>query len=167
LIICKFADQIFHQSLPRGRKERQIAPQASAGYALSLISLLGIRKAQRGRDKKASKKSQDPPATGWERYAPHDCKQDDFSSGPLKSQEILESPALWLSTNLEMNLIFYVNTKAPGGQIGCSNPGTAPGFLPVDPSLAPLPFEKTILFMLLSWDSNPEAFKFYRSDFHE
>jgi hypothetical protein len=59
--ISKFVDQIFHQSLPRGRRERQIAPQASAGYALSRISLLGIRKAQRGRDKKASKKSQAPP----------------------------------------------------------------------------------------------------------
>jgi hypothetical protein len=33
---------------------------------------------------------------------PHDCKQDDFSSGPVKSQEILKRPALWLSTNLEM-----------------------------------------------------------------
>jgi len=37
-------------------KERQIAPQASAGYPLSINSLLAIRKAQRGLDKKASEK---------------------------------------------------------------------------------------------------------------
>jgi len=58
-------DQIFKESLPRARKERQIAPQAlyragagqaSAGYPLSINSPLAIRKAQRGRDKKASEK---------------------------------------------------------------------------------------------------------------
>jgi len=51
--------------LPRARKERQIAPQAlyragagqaSAGYPLSINCLLAIRKAQRGRDKKALEK---------------------------------------------------------------------------------------------------------------
>jgi hypothetical protein len=59
--ISKFVGQIFDESLPRARKERQIAPQASAGYSLSLNSLPAIRKAQRGRDKKASEKSQTPP----------------------------------------------------------------------------------------------------------
>jgi len=54
-IISKFVDHILHESFPRARKERQLAPQASAGYPLSLISLLVIRKAQRGRDTKASK----------------------------------------------------------------------------------------------------------------
>jgi len=48
--ISKLVDQIFDESLPRARKERQIAPQASAGYPLCLNSLLAIRKAQRGRD---------------------------------------------------------------------------------------------------------------------
>jgi hypothetical protein len=102
LFISKFVAQIFSESLPRARKERQLAQQASAGYPLSINSLLVIRKAQRGRDRRASKKWQNPPATGRERYMPHDCKQDDFSSGPLKSREILERPALWLSTDLEM-----------------------------------------------------------------
>jgi hypothetical protein len=55
--------QFFDENLPRARKERQIAPQAlyrddagqaSAGYPLPINSLLAIRKAQRGRDKKAS-----------------------------------------------------------------------------------------------------------------
>jgi hypothetical protein len=55
-IISKFVDQIFHESLPRARKERQLAQQASAGYPLSINSLLVIRKALRGRDKKASEK---------------------------------------------------------------------------------------------------------------
>jgi len=54
--ISKLVGQIFDESLPRARKERQIAPQASAGYPLSMNSLLAIRKAQRGRDKKASEK---------------------------------------------------------------------------------------------------------------
>jgi len=45
-----------------------------------------------------------PPATAKEMYAPHDCKQADFPSGPLKSLPILNIPALWLSTNLEMTL---------------------------------------------------------------
>jgi len=77
------------------RKERQIAPQASAGYPLSTDSLLAIRKAQRGRDKKAPEKWQNPPATVRERYVPYDCKQDDFSFGTLKSKDILNIPALW------------------------------------------------------------------------
>jgi hypothetical protein len=47
---------IFNETLPRARKERQIAPQASAGYPLSINSLLAIRKEQRGHDKKASEK---------------------------------------------------------------------------------------------------------------
>jgi hypothetical protein len=31
-IISKLVDRIFYESLPRARKESQIAPQASAGY---------------------------------------------------------------------------------------------------------------------------------------
>jgi hypothetical protein len=53
-IISKFVNQIFNESLARARKERQIAPQASAGYPLSLNSLLAFRKAERGREKKPS-----------------------------------------------------------------------------------------------------------------
>ncbi|KPK88761.1 MAG: hypothetical protein AMJ94_14200 [Deltaproteobacteria bacterium SM23_61] len=48
--ISKLVDRIFHESLPRARKESQTAQQASAGYALSMNPLLVIRKAQRGRD---------------------------------------------------------------------------------------------------------------------
>jgi hypothetical protein len=64
-LISKLVDQILGENLPRARKERQIAPQAlyrdgagqaSAGHPLSRNSLLGIRKAQRGHDKKASEK---------------------------------------------------------------------------------------------------------------
>jgi hypothetical protein len=54
--ISKLVDQIFNESLTRARKERQIAPQASAGYPPSINSLLAFRKAQRGREKKASEK---------------------------------------------------------------------------------------------------------------
>jgi hypothetical protein len=34
-IISKLVDRIFYESLARARKERQIAPQASAGYCFS------------------------------------------------------------------------------------------------------------------------------------
>jgi hypothetical protein len=34
-IISKLVDRIFYESLARARKERQIAPQASAGYFFS------------------------------------------------------------------------------------------------------------------------------------
>jgi len=54
--ISKLIGQISAESLPRARKERQLAPQASAGYPLSIDSLLAIRKAQRGPDQKASEK---------------------------------------------------------------------------------------------------------------
>jgi|GEM_PF-2747347 len=54
-------DQIFKESLPRARKERQIAPQASAGYLLSINPLFTFRKEQRGRGNKASKKLQTYP----------------------------------------------------------------------------------------------------------
>jgi hypothetical protein len=53
-LISKLVGQIIDGRLPKARKERQIAPQASAGYPLSINSLLTIRKAQRGRDQKAS-----------------------------------------------------------------------------------------------------------------
>gem|GEM_PF-5229021 len=32
---------------------------------------------------------------------PHDCKQYDFPSGPLKALSILNMPALWPSTNTD------------------------------------------------------------------
>jgi hypothetical protein len=54
--MSKLVDLIFSENSPKARKESQIAPQASAGYPLSINSLLAIRKAQRGRDKKASEK---------------------------------------------------------------------------------------------------------------
>ena len=38
---------------------------------------------------------------------PPDCKQDDFSSGTLKSQVIFSRPDLEPSTNLEMTHIFH------------------------------------------------------------
>jgi len=47
---------MLYERLARARKESQIAQQASAGYSLSMNSLLVIRKAQRGRNKQASKK---------------------------------------------------------------------------------------------------------------
>ena len=50
----------------------------------------------------------EPPATAKEKYVPHDCKQYDFPSGTLKSLPILNMPALWPSTNMEMILIFLL-----------------------------------------------------------
>ena len=100
--ISKFAGQIHNKRLPRAREERQLAPQASAGYPLSLNSLLAIRKAQRGPDKKASEKWPNPPAAVRGRYVPYDCKQADFSSGTLRSRDNLDKPFVWPSTNLEM-----------------------------------------------------------------
>jgi hypothetical protein len=55
-IISKLVDRIFYEGLTRARKERRIAPQASAGYPLSINSLLAFRKKERGREKKASMK---------------------------------------------------------------------------------------------------------------
>ena len=49
--ISKFVGRIFHESLPRARKESQIAQQASAGDPLSMTPVSVIPKAQRGRDK--------------------------------------------------------------------------------------------------------------------
>jgi len=54
--ISKLVDQIFNERLLRDRKERQLAPQASAGDSASINPLLVFRKAQRGREKIASKK---------------------------------------------------------------------------------------------------------------
>jgi len=59
--ISKFVDQNLRESLPRDRKERQVAPQASAGYPFSINSRPFCRKAQRGREKKASEKWQNSP----------------------------------------------------------------------------------------------------------
>ncbi len=52
-IISKLVDRIFYEGLTRARKERQIVPQASAGYPLSINSLLAFRKTERGREKNA------------------------------------------------------------------------------------------------------------------
>ena len=99
--------QIFNETLPRARKERQIAPQASAGYPLSINSLLAVRKAERGRIKKLRTNSRTPsPQSGRDMclmIASNPAKAG-FSSGTLKSQDILNIPALWPSTNLEMIL---------------------------------------------------------------
>jgi hypothetical protein len=54
--ISKLAGRILAESLPRARKERRVAQQASAGFSRSLNPLPAIRKAQRGLDKKASEK---------------------------------------------------------------------------------------------------------------
>jgi len=48
-IISQLVDRIFNKNLARARKERQIAPQASAGFRV-LSPLLAFRKAQRGRE---------------------------------------------------------------------------------------------------------------------
>jgi hypothetical protein len=113
--ISKLVGQIFDESLPGVRKERQIAPQASAGYPLSVNSLLAIRKAQRGRDKKASEESQNPlPQLGRDMrlmIASNPAKAG-FSSGPLKSQDILNMPVLGPSTDLEMIHILIQRSAA-------------------------------------------------------
>jgi len=54
--ISKLVDQFFTQSISRDRKERQVAPQASAGYPLFIDSLPAFRKAQRGGEKKPAQK---------------------------------------------------------------------------------------------------------------
>jgi hypothetical protein len=87
-IISKLVDRIFYEGLTRARKERQIAPQASAGYPLPINPLLAFRKAERGREKKPPMKGPNTPATAKEGYLPHDCKQYDFPSATLKSLDI-------------------------------------------------------------------------------
>jgi hypothetical protein len=54
--ISKLVDQIYHKSLPRDRKKRQLAPQASAGYRLSIGPVLAFRQAQQGREMNGSEK---------------------------------------------------------------------------------------------------------------
>jgi hypothetical protein len=54
-------DQNFNKNRPRARKEREIAPQASAGVPLCIKILLAFRKKQRRLEKKASEKAEDPP----------------------------------------------------------------------------------------------------------
>ncbi len=88
--------------LARARKESQVAQQASAGYAFHDLPLLAFRKAQRGRGKIDSKEKKNTAAKAKEGYVPHDCQQDDFSSGPLESLNTLPIPPLWPAINLEM-----------------------------------------------------------------
>jgi len=87
------------------RKERQIAPQASAGYPLSINPPAYLPQSAAGAGKQSFEEIADTPATAKERYAPHDCKQADFPSGTLKPLFILNMPALWPSTNLEMTFV--------------------------------------------------------------
>jgi hypothetical protein len=54
--ISKFVDCNPAQSWIRARKERQLAPQASAGYPLSKLPLLPFRNVERGPEKKDSEK---------------------------------------------------------------------------------------------------------------
>jgi hypothetical protein len=93
-IISQFVDQIFCQSLTRARKERQIAPQASAGYCFPNCLRLTSSKHSGGREKKPSMTPQDTPATAKKGQPPHDCKQYDFPSGPLELPDISKIPAL-------------------------------------------------------------------------
>jgi hypothetical protein len=59
--ISKFVDQNFTKNRPMARKERKIAPQASAGVPLFISILFAFRKAQRRREKKASENPLTPP----------------------------------------------------------------------------------------------------------
>jgi len=106
-IISKFVDRIFHQSLPRARKESSRSERDAAsigGRSASHEPPVGHPQSTAGVGEVSLEEITDSPATGEERYLPHDCKQDDFPSGPMKSQDILKKSALCLSTNLEMNL---------------------------------------------------------------
>jgi len=53
-IISKLVDKELMKCLARAREGRQIAPQASAGYPPSKAPRLSIRKAKRGREKRAA-----------------------------------------------------------------------------------------------------------------
>jgi hypothetical protein len=93
-IISQFVDQIFCESLTRARKERQIAPQASAGYCFSNSPRVTSAKHRGGREKKFSMRPQHTPAAAKRGQVPHDCKQYDFPSGPRQSLDISKIPAL-------------------------------------------------------------------------
>jgi hypothetical protein len=93
-IIFQFVDQIFCESLTRARKERQIAPQASAGYCSPNSPRLTSAKHSGGREKKSSMRPQGTPATAKKGQLPHDRKQYDFPSGLLESLDISKIPAL-------------------------------------------------------------------------
>jgi hypothetical protein len=95
--ISKLVDQNFNKNWIRVRKERKIAPQASAGNPLSIKTLPEFRKESFG-------DIAQPSATGKKRVVPCDCKQDDFSFGLLKLLIMLNRPPLLSSTNLEMTL---------------------------------------------------------------
>jgi hypothetical protein len=60
-IISQLVDQNLNSMPARAWKERPIAPQARAGYPLSLIPRSFFRKAERGREKIASKHRRTPP----------------------------------------------------------------------------------------------------------
>ena len=85
---------ISYEILARARKESQIAPQASAiqisdfGLGISDLDSFTIRILQ------SAIRISGTAAKAKERYAPYDCKQDDFSSGPLESLNILPIPLL-------------------------------------------------------------------------
>ncbi len=70
------------------------------------------------------------PATARKEYVPHDCKQYDFSSGTLESPGISNIPALWLSTNLEMILIFLLRIWHPLFSVQPSKKGDGFGQIP-------------------------------------
>jgi hypothetical protein len=112
--ISQFVDPIFCESLTRARKERQIAPQASAGYCFPNSPRLTSAKHSGRREKKSSMRPPDTPATAKKGQLPHDCKQYDFPSGPLESLDIPKIPALGPSTNLEMIPEFKLQIF-PGG----------------------------------------------------
>ena len=84
-----------------GRKGR-LRRKHRRDIAFHNLSLLAFRKAQRGREKIGSEENKNTAATAKKRYVPYDCKQDDFSSGPLESLNLLPIPAPWPSTNLEI-----------------------------------------------------------------
>ena len=91
-IISKLVDRIFYGGLSRARKERQIAPQASAGCPPPINPPLAFRKRERGWKKKPSMKEPNAPATAKEGSLPHDCQQYGFPSAPLKSLGIQNMP---------------------------------------------------------------------------
>ena len=81
--------------MPGKGPEGKAACAASIGGISAFHSLpAGLPQRAAETRKEGSGEIAEFPAPDRERYVPHDCKQDDFPSGTLKSQGILNRPTL-------------------------------------------------------------------------
>jgi hypothetical protein len=106
-IISKLVDPQFNEKSAKGSEGKKDCAASIGGYSLSHRPPSSLPQSSAEAGKQGPGEITEYSAPGKKRALPHDCKQDDFSSGPMESLFFPNRPALWTLTILEIILLFF------------------------------------------------------------